>query len=216
MKTLIFSDSHITHEFDEKKFRFLKTIINDADKVIINGDFWDSDYLTFEQFISSPWKHLFPYLKSKNTVYLYGNHDKKEDTTKDVSLFSDLQTKRYEIPVGTKKAIIEHGDRLMPFGNWKKIPRINAISEFLNSVEKFLAFHNKKIMHLTIGRYNRQIKEKLKDELKKNEVFVCGHTHVAEFDEVNGFINSGIVKHGIGQYLLLEKNTITPREEYYL
>ncbi len=82
MKTIVLSDTHLYEEFDEKKFNFLKRIISKVDRVIINGDFWDSYICSFSDFINSPWKKLFPLLKTKKTVYIYGNHDKKSLTDK--------------------------------------------------------------------------------------------------------------------------------------
>ncbi|KUK82735.1 MAG: Metallo-dependent phosphatase, partial [Microgenomates bacterium 39_6] len=87
MKTLIFSDTHLTDRLDPKKMAFLKKIINKADQVIINGDFWDGAFISFDQFLSSPWQELFSLLKKKQTIYIYGNHDKKERCGKGVSLF---------------------------------------------------------------------------------------------------------------------------------
>src|SRR3990172_1424130 len=63
MKILVFSDSHLTDKFEEKKFYFLKKIIRQSDFVIINGDFWDGYLTTFNRFISSNWSKLFPLLK---------------------------------------------------------------------------------------------------------------------------------------------------------
>ncbi len=54
MKTLIFSDTHLTNKPDPKRMAFLKKIINEADRVIINGDFWDGVFISFDQFLSSP------------------------------------------------------------------------------------------------------------------------------------------------------------------
>ncbi len=42
MRILVISDTHLTHKFDQRKFEYLLSIISQADKVIINGDFWDS------------------------------------------------------------------------------------------------------------------------------------------------------------------------------
>lgn len=71
MKTLIFSDTHLTKKFDLKKFLFLKRIIESADQVIINGDFWDSWFSDFNGFLKSGWKDLFHSLKEKETIYIY-------------------------------------------------------------------------------------------------------------------------------------------------
>ena len=69
MKYLIFSDSHLNDFFDERKFNFLKRIILNSDRVIINGDFWEAYDLKINSFISSKWNKLFKYLK-KNKLGL--------------------------------------------------------------------------------------------------------------------------------------------------
>ena len=93
MKILVISDVHLDNAFEKPKYRFLKKIIRRADRVIINGDFWDGYLVKFQQFIQSPWKSLFPLLKSKKTIYIYCNHDKKILSDKHTALFSDIQTR---------------------------------------------------------------------------------------------------------------------------
>jgi predicted phosphodiesterase len=41
MKTIIFSDTHLTDQFDPELYKALENMIQEADQVIINGDFWD-------------------------------------------------------------------------------------------------------------------------------------------------------------------------------
>src|SRR3990170_7877882 len=102
MKILVFSDSHLTDKFEEKKFDFLKKIIRQSDLVIINGDFWDGYLTTFSRFISSDWNKLFPLLKSKKTIYIYGNHDRESYIDRNAKLFSDLQTHSYRLKLNGK------------------------------------------------------------------------------------------------------------------
>jgi len=97
MTILVFSDTHLTHRFNKKKFLFLSRIIKKADKVIINGDFWDGHISSFHRFINSKWSMLFKLLKQKKTVYIYGNHDRKEYCDSRVSSFSTIQTTHYKI-----------------------------------------------------------------------------------------------------------------------
>jgi predicted phosphodiesterase len=52
-KVLIFSDTHLTCKFDKLRFLALKKIIEEADIVIINGDFWEYISCPFEKFINS-------------------------------------------------------------------------------------------------------------------------------------------------------------------
>src|SRR3990167_6496286 len=121
MKILVFSDSHLYLPFDEKKFQFLKKIIIDADRVIVNGDFFDNYMIDFNRFIASPWRQLFPYLLQKRAIYIYGNHDKRIYSNPKVNLFSVIQAERYKIKTANKTFIFEHGHkiRVTPDAKWK-------------------------------------------------------------------------------------------------
>lgn len=71
MKTLIFSDTHLTSKVHKKTFSFLEDLISQVDKVIINGDFWDSYKTSFDEFIDSGRKKLFDLLLQKDAIYLF-------------------------------------------------------------------------------------------------------------------------------------------------
>lgn len=217
MKILVFSDSHLTDKFEEKKFNFLKKIIDQVDQVIINGDFWDAYLTTFNKFINSPWRSFFPILKKKNTVYVQGNHDKKIYSDKRVDLFSNYQTTSYKKIIGKTEYIFEHGNSILPaiddIFNIKLSPIIQkpvkTIHDYL--VQKF----KKKFLKFAFKRHNQKMKKKIQKNLKNNQVYVCGHTHFAEIDRENQFMNSGIFRSGLGQYLIIEENKITLNEHWY-
>lgn len=59
------------------------------------------------------------------------------------------------------------------------------------------------------------IKEKIQKRLKRNEIYICGHTHWAEVDEKNQYANSGIICGCLGQYLLIDKGKLILKEEWY-
>ena len=114
MKTIIISDLHLTAKFNKRTFNFLKDLISSVDKVIINGDFWDSYVTSFDKFVKSKWKDLFPLLKEKNTHYNYGNHDRKTDSDERVKLFSVTQAETLNLKVGDLELLIKHGNDLRP------------------------------------------------------------------------------------------------------
>ncbi len=216
MKYLIFSDSHLSVKFDRKKFNFLTKIISSADRVIINGDFWEGYNCTFNQFINSPWKQLFPLLKKKYTVYVYGNHDKREFADKNVKLFSSLQTKKYNLKLGNKTFFFEHGDRLMPLldSKFNHFPKL--LNQFLDMIEgSVLRLFGNLHLYYFFHPLNERIKEMIAGRFKTNEYFVCGHTNFAEIDLKRHFINSGFIKHGIGRYLIINERKISLHEERY-
>lgn len=211
MRILIFSDTHLTDKFEEKKFNLLKKIISQADKVIINGDFWDGYRTTFDLFISSDWKKLFPLLKSKKTVYLFGNHDRKTFANGEARMFSDTQTHNYELQIKEKKFLIEHGNRFYPLFDERLPRKVNFIS---TKVVGYI-LRNISVLHFVHRWMNIVMKRKIKKELRNNGIFLCGHSHYAEIDIENNFINTGSIQHGKAQYLLIEDGKLIPKEEWY-
>jgi len=196
----------------------MRGIIQPADRVIINGDFWENNEISFKRFIDSPWKNLFPLLKQKHAIYLYGNHDPEDAMNKYMSRFSDAQGYRYTVQLKDKELIIEHGNRLysyideaIQFGRIK-----GTITKPYSKVEYMMVRKTGKLyLKLLNERKNKNIKKKLKFELKKNQIYICGHTHYAEVDKSSHFINSGIIRHGLGQYLMIEPHGIVAKEEWY-
>lgn len=218
MRTLIFSDSHLSLPFDKKKYNFLKKLIKTVEHVIINGDFWEGYEITFEQFINSLWKNLFPLLKSKKTVYIFGNHDKKILSDERISLFSIQQTKQYKLKQNNKILIFEHGNRICPF--YDDIWKIKKTPSFLTRLIHIFTYimiriFKKKFIKYIYSRFNKVIKNKIKKEFNDNQILICGHTHFAEFNLKENFINTGFVNHGLAQYLIIDEEKITPKEEWY-
>lgn len=226
MKILLFSDTHLTKSFEENKFIFLKKIIAQADRVIILGDFWEGSLTTFDEFVKSDWVKLFPLLKEKHTVYIYGNHDRKELSDERVSLFSDMQTDKYKLDINGRTFVLEHGDSFfrkhityyLTYGGPLKaffMSKLFITWQFL-ILENFLTkvfgttFLKKRSL-----RFNRYIKKGMIKEFKKGEILICGHTHAAEIDLDNNFINTGIVRHGLGQYVLIDDGEVYLKEEWY-
>lgn len=223
MKYLVFSDTHLGREFDEKKLNFLNKIIENADKVIINGDFWEGLQITFDEFVNSPWNKLFPYLKKKQTVYIYGNHDPKKWTDERVSLFSTEQIKQYTFKSGDKSFIVEHGDRTFILGV--------TITKNVSKVLSLILGKNPRISHhlekFAFNRFGRNVHQKMsekmdnkiKNQLGKNfsgnKILICGHSHHQGLDLKNNFVNPGMVQFGLGQYAIIENGRITLNEELY-
>jgi predicted MPP superfamily phosphohydrolase len=216
MKTLIVSDIHLTHVFDERKFLFLKELFSSFEKIILNGDFWDGHSTTFERFIASPWNALFPLLKSKGAIYLYGNHDLKEFSDERVSLFSVESGYTHTLKIESDIYHVEHGNMLYPsidevFHFSRKI--LQCMNTIAHRVEHGLASlgspHN-----FILKRANSIIKRRLK--IKKFPLwYLCGHTHFAEFDRKNKFANSGFIQYGKATYLIADSSGLSLRTEWY-
>jgi len=218
MKTLIFSDSHLTMRFEEKKFNYLHRIISSVDRVIINGDFWEGFWITFDQFFNSEWSKLFPLLKQKNTIYIFGNHDNKNlNNIEKIQCFSDIQTAMYSFTENGETFIIEHGDRLFP----TETDCINIHSpifrtkiQLINFTEKLLSKMCGSMYQNLLHQYNKKIKQNIKNQ-NTNVTRIFGHTHCPEVDAKHHFINTGIIKHGLAQYALIENGNITIVKERY-
>jgi len=216
MTILVFSDTHLTGRFNKKKFLFLSRIINKADKVIVNGDFWDGHLTTFNSFFTSKWSTLFKLLKQKGTIYIYGNHDRKEYSDSRVSSFSTIQSNSYMMKFNSQNYYFEHGNNFL-FSIDKKLRfksyrLVKILTHIANCFEL-------PIQHLRIWFggiiSNNRIKKKRNGETK-NGYLICGHTHYPEIDHKNKFLNTGFMKFGIASYLLIDENGIQLRKESYL
>lgn len=216
MKILVISDTHLDSRFNPRKFEFLRRIITNADRVIINGDFWEGYETSFDKFVKSPWKALFPLLKQRKTVYLYGNHDKKEYSDKRVNLFSVKQGYKYKLKSGKNTFYFEHGDRITPFTDryFKKAPKLLSLAWTLTE-HIMTRLTGMWFIGLFYKKFNLRIKKYAAEHLKENEVLICGHVSIPYFDIDNHYINGGWIKHGIGQYLVIEDGKVTAFDERY-
>lgn len=224
MKILVFSDTHLYLPFDQKKFNFLKKIISDADQVIINGDFFDDYMISFDDFVNSPWNQLFPLLKSKNAVYIFGNHDQQKFSDKRLNLFSDTQTSSYHLTSIIYHLVFTHGHQFRKTADLS-IKNIAYVMPLVTLVMKMAHFF-RQLMTNIFGRNflqfrfayrNVKTKEVAIKTIKDNEFIIIGHNHWAEVDEKNRFACCGAILYGFAQYLTIDSVTgkITLHEEWY-
>lgn len=220
MRYLIFSDTHLGKNFDKKKFHFLEKIIKDSDQVIIDGDFWEGGLITFDEFINSEWKRLFPILLAKKTIYIYGNHDPEKLCNDQVNLFSVTQSQTWTLLVANKKLLIEHGKRvaLKDFGIITKPIKLfdrwfllaYEVGEWL-----MIKLFSDWFFKIVYGMFNREAKEYIQKNLKMDEILIIGHTHCPELSIKDRLINVGFIKHGLAHYLIIEDNRIALKTENY-
>lgn len=216
MKILVFSDTHLEKRFDQKKYNFLVSIIKEADQVIINGDFWEGYTTSFNSFINSEWRKLFPLLKQKQAIYIFGNHDKAQWNDPRDNLFSDKQLLNFTLRSGNKTFIFEHGDRFdYAFKRSRYFHRIYLVKLFSLTEKIMVRVFAGKLFNLTGKRFNRRATRFISQNLKSNEIFICGHTHMAELNETKGFVNSGMIRYGLGQYLMIEDGKIHLHQKLY-
>ena len=211
MRVLIFSDTHLTDKFDEKKFAFLKRLITNSDKIVVNGDFWDGYLVSYEKFINSPWKKLLSLLDRRDVVYIVGNHDR-------AGKFKGVLGS-YTLSLGGITYKIEHGDRLdklSVFDRFGDNRFLGFVYFLLKNLEKWgVRIWGKNFLKIIYFGYNQGIKKEVGKEVKDGEIYVCGHSHISEMDLKNKFINTGIVDYGLGQYVLIDKKRARLFEENY-
>ncbi|MFZ1721762.1 MAG: metallophosphoesterase family protein [Microgenomates group bacterium] len=220
MKTLIFSDTHLSNSFDEHHFNALTSVISDADQVIINGDFWDVYLTSFDDFLASEWQKLFPLLKQKNALYLYGNHDKPEYTDERVALFSSTQAFEHSFVESEKAYTVMHGHLHVPEFD-DKFPRLaDKFSKHYPKLDKI------KKKQTAIGKISRKFDSKYRKRLHKklvlyanqresDDILICGHTHFRSVDDSKKYINPGDFRNGWARYVLIENDQLTVVEERY-
>jgi len=214
MTTVVFSDTHLTDQYDAETFHALRTIIEPADQVIINGDFWDGYLTDFDSFLSSPWKdELFPLLKSKQTIYIPGNHDEPSFMDERTSEFA-----RHIVPLFVLKSpahtyLIQHGHVI--YKNTvilvsDRIPRIVSATffRFLTDQEKKQSWLGKlsKIIAHSLDVYDH---ERMKAYVrtargKENLTFIFGHTHIPYVSKKKDHFNSGSFTPKKFSYLVID------------
>lgn len=216
MKTLIVSDLHLTEKYDEKLSVFLQKLFESCDRVIMNGDFWDGERTYFDRFISSRWQVLFPILKKKKTIYIYGNHDLEKYNDSRMSLFSEEQKHFHIYKEKGYSCHIEHGHLLFrTLDIALHLPRklLFFLSAIVQPIESFLV--NNGSLHNHIIRYSNIVMKKRAKTKQSGMWYVCGHTHYAELDRPNLYANSGFIQHGKASYLIATTEGLSLHTEWY-
>lgn len=215
MKILIFSDSHLTHKFNQDLYDYISNLIKDVDQVIINGDFWDAYLTTFDKFINSEWKKLFPLLKKKNAIYIFGNHDKQKFMDHRYNLFSRKQNTFYEFKSGKRDFYVTHGHLISPSYDNILFFRNPSFVRFMYVVLIYLLQRIKILSRIhNIFEYRKNLEQlnELKNFTQKNKLdnqfFVFGHSHVPDLRISENFICLGPMQNKLGCYCLIDDGYI--------
>ena len=219
MNITVISDTHLTHlGHDTRKFNYLFAVCKEADRVIINGDFWDGYISTFSQFLVSSWNKLFALLKKKKAIYLFGNHDKRTWCDTRVKQFCQHAQQEVKLDFGKYQLHIEHGDRISPkidaaFPFVQRRPIFGRLAEGYEQLG--LALLGNRFLLLGNSRYNVAMKEYVRKQLSKQTILLCGHSHLPELSMSERFANSGFIRNGYASYLRIENGTISLVRERY-
>jgi predicted phosphodiesterase len=212
-KILIFSDAHFTPGFNQDSFSKLKKLIEQADQVVINGDLWEGYFFKFDDFLNSKWNQLFPLLKEKKTIYIYGNHDPEKAVDDRANQFADLVTDKYEFSSGGKDFVCLHGHQYIESPS--KTSALIKVKFLLCIL--YLAYY---LLILVLRRKFWKIYQFENDRLKKiqkqefpGKYLVTGHTHLME--QTDFFINTGSLSFGFFEYTWIENGEIRQYSETY-
>lgn len=207
MKTLVISDTHLGGRAYRKKYHFLKSIIEDADRVVIAGDFWDGFITRFDRFVQSKWRLLFPLLLEKQTIYLFGNHDRAEWCDDRVGQFSVEHGLSTELEIGGKSYYITHGHTVFtsmedkyPVLNQSIPLRLGSSIDVLHKLvwgRRFLRQGN---------NINAPMGEWVENNLPEPKILVCGHSHYPEVDLEKRIVNPGFIGLGYGNYAVIDED----------
>lgn len=218
MKLLIFSDTHLTEKEEPNKLKLLQKIINWADEIIINGDFWDGYKTEFNKFYTSGWKVLFPQLKKK-AYYNWGNHDHKLLADSKITTICKEFNQSTTIQSGEITIKTEHGNRLIPLFdeknnydplNIRHKKTLNLLQLLIDTVFNI----NIDIFKNTYFRY-KTLELKKKIQPKKNFLYAFGHTHFPMLDLKNSFANSGFIHYGFASFITAEDGKIKLQQTRY-
>lgn len=222
-KTLIISDLHLNNSFDRELSHYIANLVRSVDQVIINGDFWDHYICSFDEFVASEWNQLFPILREKNAIFIYGNHDKAAFSDERVTFFSAKQVVEYTLHSGDKRFIIEHGNRIAPEMDDKHPTLANLFDRFYPRFYFYMMkdlwatrFIHRKFMYpkqekldVILQRYFSRLDDATVDG------YICGHSHIFAASPTFKYYNSGYFFAGEAHYLIIEDGTISRHSEFY-
>lgn len=217
MKILLISDVHLTHKFKKRKYDYLYSLISKYEKVIIVGDFWSAYDCKFNRFVNSKWEGLFPLLKERHAIYIYGNHDRKRWCDERVYRFCDLAQRDYSLQIGETDYHISHGveylvdsinNEIFMFLHRKL--KAYVLSHFLERTVLKLLGYNK---FIEIGRKLNEIQRfEIGDDTRFS---IVGHTHSPELLKRKRYANLGFINYGYASYAVISDKGIKLFKENY-
>lgn len=216
MKTLVFSDTHLSGVFDPLQFNHLIKIISKADRVIINGDFWNRCLYTFDQFVNSSGNCCFPCSKPViQSTSLATTTDKNGLIKESInSLFASARV--FVLRMGPSNSVT-HGDAIIPLYEdyiLGRSLRFLCSRTWIRLEAIGIRLVGKRFSRVGAAT-NATLKTFAKQRLDEDEILVCGHSHLPEYDLDNNFINLGLHRQGLGQYLMVDDHTVELLEETY-
>jgi predicted phosphodiesterase len=212
MSTLVFADTHFGKKFHQRQFDALKTLISKSGRIIINGDFWEGLGISFDDFIKSDWNKLFPLLKEKETIYVYGNHDDKIYSDDRVYLFCHQAVSEYLLNTPSQSYLFRHGHQfLFPRHSDECIRK--HIKQAGTRWRRFRLAVANIIQSVGFGLFGPKILPGFLNYISAKDrrsigipgqLLVCGHTHRPYINKKGGFLDIGFFNFGWANYLLID------------
>ena len=225
MKIAIISDMHLLDTFDEEKFKYIESVVKSHDRLIINGDLWEGQIISFDQFLNSEWSRLFPLFKEKHTVSLYGNHDKKSMIDERFHLYADEMHEEYELPLENSNKVLHliHGDQFVnyPFTYYRTHPVFLKSVAYPNrlriSFEDWLGSKIgwKKAKFFKMQRNPQKLIDIANSERYRGKILVTSHSHDPYFLPKMNFINTGMILSHLASYLSINDGNMKLIKETY-
>ena len=196
MKRIIISDTHIGSKFykSEKLLKFLQSA--QYDQLILAGDI--IDFIKIPVFTERCMNILQSIDRTKDVVYVVGNHDESFVGLVGKEILNVKFVKRYEFEAAGRRFRVEHGDEYDRGALHNRI-----FVKILSVIQSILEFTFN--FDLTTWWTEKQIrKHKLRSVIHvlrhhpDVDVFIMGHTHIPEaliwIDEdqhIKTYINAG-------------------------
>ncbi|HRN86174.1 MAG TPA: metallophosphoesterase family protein [Candidatus Dojkabacteria bacterium] len=224
--TIIISDTHITGVFHKKRYDYLENLISRCDRLIFNGDLWSYYSLTLDDVFKSKWTGLFPLMKSKKCIFIYGNHDRKEWCDDRIFQFCDEAHNEYHYKEEGVDLLITHGHLLAndSITNETYIKFNRLVNNFnkLNQSYRFYFFLQKSLLFLMGESKYAQLFKKLNDPhinyakgLPDKTILVAAHTHSPAFMPEKKYINVGFINFGLSFFLHIDDGKLSLESERY-
>jgi len=154
-------------------------------------------------------------LKAKNTVYLFGNHDKEHFMDERIKLFSNFQGLNYELISGNKTFHFQHGHLLSPAYDKYPLIKNNELSRPLFQLIMWILRFFKPIRlmqhdweyHGAFIRLKKYI-EDVEKRFEKNHYYIFSHSHLHKVVPRLNLINLGVFQPKRRHFLLIKDGKI--------
>jgi len=214
---VVISDLHLGSSVcqDDKLLKFLRHIETKCCRLIINGDLFD--HWNFKKLSDNHWKILktIRKLSSKiEVIWIRGNHDGPSDMISHLIGVEFLD--EYWFTYGGKNFIVIHGDIFDDF--LTKYPLITKIADYIYRLVQKLdpSFYWPRLLKRGSKTFLRAV-QKVKIRAKnycatnKQNIIICGHTHMYEVDESDSvyYYNTGSWTNDPCSYLVIKQSSIS-------